>query len=95
MSNGRVLRNLLEKRRLIVVPGVNDALTARIAHSCGASVIYMTGYGTSAVLGYPDFGLLTMSEMTENVRRISNAFDIPLLRMQTPGMEIPSMFIGR
>ena len=79
MSNARVLRNLLEKRRLIVVPGVNDALTARIAHYCGASVIYMTGYGTSAIFGYPDFGLLTMSEMTENVRRISNAFDIPLI----------------
>jgi 2-methylisocitrate lyase-like PEP mutase family enzyme len=39
----------------------------------------MTGYGTSAVWGYPDIGLLTMSEMVDNVRRISDAVDIPLI----------------
>lgn len=73
------LSELLAKEQCIVAPGVNDALTARIAHYCGASVIYMTGYGTSAVFGYPDIGLLTMSEMVDNVRRISDAFDIPLI----------------
>jgi 2-methylisocitrate lyase-like PEP mutase family enzyme len=79
ISQSKKLADLLKKEALIVVPGVNDALTARIAHYCGASVMYMTGYGTSAVRGYPDLGLLTMSEMVDNVRRISEAFDIPLI----------------
>jgi 2-methylisocitrate lyase-like PEP mutase family enzyme len=78
-SKPKILAELLAEKPCIIVPGVNDALTARIAHYCGASVIYMTGYGTSAVWGYPDFGLLTMSEMVDNVRRISDAFDIPLI----------------
>jgi 2-methylisocitrate lyase-like PEP mutase family enzyme len=79
LSKARRLRELLKKEKFIVVPGVYDALTARIAHYCGSAVIYMTGYGTSALYGYPYFGLLTMSEMTENVRRISDAFEIPLI----------------
>ena len=79
MGTAQVLRKLLQGKELVVVPGVYDSLTARIAQYCGFSVIYMTGYGTSALYGYPDFGLLTMSEMVENVRRISDAFEIPLI----------------
>jgi len=79
MSHSKRLRALLKKEPFIVVPGVYDSLTASAAHYCGASVIYMTGYGTSALYGYPDFVLLTLSEMTENVRRISEAIDIPLI----------------
>ena len=78
-SKSKKLAELLDEESCIVVPGVNDALTARIAHYCGASVIYMTGYGTAAVWGYPNIGLLTMSEMVDNVRRISDAFEIPLI----------------
>ncbi len=79
MSYAQKLRKFLETEPFIVVPGVNDSLTARVAQYCGAKVIYMTGYGTSAVLGYPDFGILTMSEMVDNVRRISDTFDGPLI----------------
>jgi 2,3-dimethylmalate lyase len=79
MGRAQVLRKLLQGEKLLILPGVNDSLTARIAHHCGFSAIYMTGYGTAAVYGYPDFGLLTMSEMIENVRRISDAFEIPLI----------------
>ena len=79
LSHSKRLRALLKKEKLVVIPGVYDSLTAGVAHYCGASVIYMTGYGTSALYGYPDFGLLTMSEMTDNVRRISESIDIPLI----------------
>lgn len=79
MTTAHMLRKLLQGENLVVVPGVYDCLTARIAHYCGFSVIYMTGYGTSAIYGYPDFGLLTMSEMAENVRRITDSFEIPLI----------------
>ncbi|TRZ49113.1 hypothetical protein D4S03_08795 [bacterium] len=56
------LSELLTKEPCIVAPGVNDALTARIAHYCGASVIHMTGYGKNIVFGYPDIGLLTIKK---------------------------------
>ncbi|MGD0237212.1 MAG: isocitrate lyase/PEP mutase family protein [Syntrophorhabdales bacterium] len=79
MSKAEVLRSLLKKKNLLVVPGVYDGLTSRIAGHCGAQAIYMTGFGTAAAWGYPDFGLLTMTEMLENVRRISDAVDIPLI----------------
>lgn len=79
MHNAKTLRGLMERKRLLVVPGVYDALTARIVKYCGFQAIYMTGYGTAASYGYPDFGLLTMSEMVENVRQITNAVDIPLV----------------
>ena len=94
MSKARRLRELLKKEKFIVVPGVYDALTARIAHYCGSAVIYMTGYGTSALYGYPYFGLLTMSEMTENVRRISDAFEIPLIAEEILNKNIPQNRTG-
>lgn len=79
MDRAKKLRCLLENKSLLVVPGVYDALTARICQHCGFSTVYMTGYGTAASHGYPDFGLLTMSEMVENVRRITGSVDIPLV----------------
>jgi 2-methylisocitrate lyase-like PEP mutase family enzyme len=79
MRQAKILRKLLQKKKLLVVSGAYDALTARIAQYCRFPVIYMTGYGTAASYGYPDFGLLTMSEMLENVRRISDAVDLPLI----------------
>ncbi len=79
MRQAKILRKHLQKKKLLVVSGVYDALTARIARYCRFPVIYMTGYGTAASYGYPDFGLLTMSEMLDNVRRISDAVDLPLI----------------
>lgn len=78
-GKGRKLRELIDRKKLLVVPGVYDALTAKIGQYCGFSALYMTGYGTAASHGYPDFGLLTMSEMLENVRRITDSVDIPLI----------------
>lgn len=79
MYKAKMLRKLLHKRDLLIVPGVYDALTAKIARYCGFFAVYMTGYGTAASYGYPDYGLLTMTEMVENVRRIHDAVDIPLI----------------
>jgi 2-methylisocitrate lyase-like PEP mutase family enzyme len=79
VDKARSLRELLKKEKVVIIPGVFDALTAKVAEYCDFSVIYMTGYGTAALYGYPDFGLLTMSEMVENVRRISDASSLPLI----------------
>jgi 2-methylisocitrate lyase-like PEP mutase family enzyme len=74
------LKKLIENREFIQAPGVYDALTARIVEANGFNAVYMTGYGTSAAhFAYPDIGLLTMTEMVENTRRIASAIQIPLI----------------
>ncbi|TVP42035.1 isocitrate lyase/PEP mutase family protein [Candidatus Nitrosocosmicus arcticus] len=68
------------KNDILVMPGVYDALTARIAEYVGFEAIFQTGYGTSAsLLALPDFGFLSMTETVENARRITRAVDIPLI----------------
>ena len=60
----RRLRELLAQPDLLVAPGAYDALSARLIAQAGFPAVYMTGFGTAAsVLGQPDVGLLTMSEM--------------------------------
>ena len=73
------LRDMLERRELIVAPGAIDGITARAVERAGFPAVYMTGAGTSATLGYPDYGLLTMSEMAANAARIASAVSIPLI----------------
>lgn len=74
MSAGTSLRRLLSRPEIIIAPGVYDSLSARIAAGAGFSAIYMTGYGTAAsLLGQPDVGMLTLSEMVDNARRIVQA----------------------
>jgi 2-methylisocitrate lyase-like PEP mutase family enzyme len=73
------LRELLRSAPLIV-PGCYDALSARVLERAGFPAVYMTGYGTSlALLGLPDAGLATMSEMHLNARYIANAVAVPVI----------------
>jgi carboxyvinyl-carboxyphosphonate phosphorylmutase len=79
-SKPGLLRKLIAGRETIVAPGAYDALTARIIEQAGFPAVYMTGFGTTAsLLGRPDVGLLTMSEMVDNARRMARAIDIPLI----------------
>ncbi len=75
------LKERLEKKdEIIVLPGVYDALSARIAQNVGFNAAFQTGYGTSAtLLGMPDFGFLNAGETVDNARRIINSVDIPIL----------------
>jgi 2-methylisocitrate lyase-like PEP mutase family enzyme len=74
------LKKAIENGEFVQAPGVYDALTARIAEANGFNAVYMTGYGTAAAhFAYPDIGLLTMTEMLENARRITSAVQIPLI----------------
>ncbi len=79
MSNAAKLRSLLASRKMIVAPGAIDCITGRAIARAGFSAAYMTGAGTSATLGYPDYGLITMTEMVGNAARIVNSIDIPLI----------------
>jgi 2,3-dimethylmalate lyase len=75
------LREQLEdKNKIIVLPGVFDALSARIAEQVGFQAMFQTGYGSSAaLLGMPDFGFLNAGETTDNARRIIRAVKVPVL----------------
>jgi methylisocitrate lyase len=74
------LREQLEKNKMIVLPGVFDALSARIAEQVGFDAMFQTGYGSSAaLLGMPDFGFLNAGETLDNARRIINAVNVPVL----------------
>jgi 2-methylisocitrate lyase-like PEP mutase family enzyme len=79
MSRGRQFRDLLRRGGLIVAPGAYDCITARAIAHADFAAIYMTGAGTAATLGYPDYGLLTMSEMADNAARIAAAVELPVI----------------
>ncbi|GEL19252.1 isocitrate lyase/PEP mutase family protein [Pseudonocardia asaccharolytica] len=64
----------------LVAPGAYDALSARLVEQAGFAVVYMTGFGTTAsLIGRPDVGLLTATEMIDNARRIVAAVDVPVI----------------
>jgi len=73
------LREILAKPELIVAPFVFDCIQAKLAASAGFDAVYMTGFGTAAARGYPDLGLLTMTEMAGNARAISSAVNVPVI----------------
>jgi carboxyvinyl-carboxyphosphonate phosphorylmutase len=75
------LRHQIRSRdRIIVMPGVFDALSARIAQHVSFDAMFQTGYGSSAsLLGMPDFGFLNAGETVDNARRIIRAVDLPVI----------------
>jgi 2-methylisocitrate lyase-like PEP mutase family enzyme len=74
------LRQLLGTGRTLFVPGCYNALSAKILQKVGFTAVYMTGYGTSlSLLGMPDAGLATMTEMHLNARYIANAVSVPVI----------------
>jgi carboxyvinyl-carboxyphosphonate phosphorylmutase len=75
------LRDQLEDtNKIIVLPGVFDALSAKIAENVGFEAMFQTGYGSSAaLLGMPDFGLLNSGETVDNAMRIIRAVRVPVL----------------
>src|SRR5215471_5692592 len=79
MSRASRLRALLRQDGMIVAPGAYDCITARTIAQAGFSAVYMTGAGTAATLGYPDYGLVTMSEMADNAGRIATAIKLPVI----------------
>jgi 2-methylisocitrate lyase-like PEP mutase family enzyme len=76
----RALKELLDSEEMVLAPGCYDALGARLIEEAGFPAAYMTGFGSAASrLGRPDVGLMTMSEMVDNARRIAAAVDIPVI----------------
>jgi 2-methylisocitrate lyase-like PEP mutase family enzyme len=74
------LAELLAAGEMVLAPGCYDALGARLVEEAGFSAAYMTGFGSAAAaLGRPDVGLLTLTEMADNARRIAQAVEVPVL----------------
>lgn len=79
MNPRKKLRALLAKRSYTIVPGSYDVLTARLIQLAGFEAVYLTGGGYSRSNGYPDVGLLTMTEVTQWISRTVDALDIPVI----------------
>ncbi len=76
----QLLRRAMEGGPILVLPGCHDVLAARIAEKHAFEAVYMTGYGTSAsMLGKPDVGLLSMSEMVLRVNHMASAVNVPVV----------------
>ncbi len=74
------LRELLSAPGIIIAPGAYDALSARLVEQAGFDVVYMTGSGAAnSLLGEPDLGLTTMTEMANQAARISAATTLPVV----------------
>jgi methylisocitrate lyase len=79
MKTTTLLRKYIEAPEIVMIPGVPDALGARLAEQAGFKAVFLSGYAASAsLLGAPDVGLLTMTEMAESARRIVDAVAIPV-----------------
>jgi len=74
------LRELLNRDGPVVAAGAYDCVSARIAERCGFDAVYMTGNGVSAsLIGRPDVGLTTMSEMVARAHFIAESIEAPLI----------------
>jgi 2,3-dimethylmalate lyase len=80
MEKGKLVRDALAQHGQLIMPGVYDALSAKIAARVGFEVIFITGYSLSAtLLGEPDFGLLTQTEVVGAAQRICSVVDTPVI----------------
>jgi 2-methylisocitrate lyase-like PEP mutase family enzyme len=79
--NGPVkFRQLLAEHRLLVIPGVYNALLARVLEEMGFPCLYMSGFSVAtSMLGKPDLGMLGLTEMAQQAKYIATAIDVPLL----------------
>jgi methylisocitrate lyase len=72
------LRSLLEEGT-IVIPGVFNALAALLVEEAGFEAVYVSGAGLSNSAGYPDEGLLSLTEFVQQVRYVANAVSVPVI----------------
>ena len=80
MSMGRRMRELLREKKYVYTPGITHALHAMIVEKTGFDYVYMGGYDVSlTLLGLPDVGLITATEMVENARHIARSVKLPVI----------------
>jgi 2-methylisocitrate lyase-like PEP mutase family enzyme len=78
-SAGARFRAVMQEHGCLATPGIFDALSARVAEKVGFAALAISGFGVeTALLGRPDLGLLTLSELVDQARRITGAVDVPI-----------------
>jgi 2-methylisocitrate lyase-like PEP mutase family enzyme len=79
MKKTTLLKSYVHSPEILMIPGVPDSLCAKLAERAGFRAVFVSGYAASAtLLGAPDVGLLTMTEMADHASRIVDAVDIPV-----------------
>ena len=79
MKRTTQLRNLLKGGKLLVAPGAFDGLSARLVEKAGFPLIYATGGGIARSMGYPDMGLVTMTEVIGRVKNMVDVTTVPII----------------
>lgn len=80
MKKSTILRQLLEKREALVVPGAHDVISAKLAERAGFKAVQVSGFGLAATcLGLPDMAFLSFEEMRNFSRNIVDAVNIPVM----------------
>ena len=79
-KKGKLLKERLQKKEILTAPGAYDCLSAKIIEQTGFEAVYLTGYGNSAsILGSPDVGLLTFSEMVKRAGDMADSVTVPVI----------------
>src|SRR5437764_12159063 len=79
MTPRQRMRALVARRGYTMVPGAYDTLTARLVEQAGFEAVYLTGGGYSRASGYPDLGLLSLTENAMFIARTVEAVEIPVI----------------
>jgi 2-methylisocitrate lyase-like PEP mutase family enzyme len=80
MNNPQRLKELLARRAAVTVPGAANALFARVIEELGFEAVYVTGAGiANMLLGAPDVGLTTMTEVRDTAAAIAEAVSVPII----------------
>src|SRR5499427_805211 len=80
MNTTRRFRELLNQPGIIRSLGAHDVFTARLIEAAGLETVFLGGFGTSAsLLGLPDVGYITLTEMADAVRRMAQRVAIPVV----------------
>ncbi len=75
-----VFKELLQRKKLLMVPIVANALQAKMVEALGFELLIISGANTAAqIFGLPDADLISMTEVVENIQRICNAVKIPVM----------------
>lgn len=78
-SGGRRFRRLLAGREVVVVPGVFSPVVAQLARKVGFRAIYLSGGGFANLLGLPDLGVTTLTEVAGWAKGVTSVVDLPLI----------------
>ena len=80
MSRQSRVEALIEQERILMLPGVYDALSAKLVERAGFPLVFVSGFSVAAAqLGLPDFGYLTQTEMVAVARRVCSAVTVPVI----------------